>query len=104
MGNRGKNANLYSNLQCFAASLPIRLPKAHLQSLCPKEKFVRSAPGAGRWHGAGNSNDEDQDGVDTPASDPVLVWRPTLWSAERLTPVLRQSRPMPAILSRSLAL
>lgn len=39
----------------------------------------------------------------TPASDPVLVWRPTLWSVEYLTPVLRQSRPMPAILSRSLA-
>lgn len=46
------------------------------------------------WHGAGNSSDEkDQDGVGTPASDPVLVWRPTLWSVEYLTPVLRQSRP-----------
>lgn len=27
-----ENPNFYSNLQCFAASLPIRLPKTHLES------------------------------------------------------------------------
>ncbi|KAH0490830.1 hypothetical protein TgHK011_002282 [Trichoderma gracile] len=44
---------------------------------------------------AGNNSSKKQqaasmrtriDGVDSPASDPVLVWRPTLWSVEYRTP------------------
>lgn len=61
----------------------------------PKENFVFGARGGWlvgwmAWHR--NSNG-DEDGVDSPASDPVLVWRPTLWSVEYLTPVLARASP-----------
>lgn len=83
-----KNPNFYGNLQCFAASLPIRLPKTHLQSypragwLFKGEFFALGARGwlVGR-HGLGIAM-RTRMWVGTPASDPVLVWRPTLWSVE----------------------